>query len=187
MKSWTVRKDRHGGASADLRRVRAAIGGKNVNMFGVEMRTKAIWLAVAIASAAAGIAMAQEPPPTQPVPFVVNRGSAPPPPAPSGSAQTAPAEGIAAGGIDFGQWRSANPETYGPAFETQMRRRFAGQEAAAARADLEANGFTCGGSPTLQCRIEIMENSCAKDWYVVFERNRPEPVAGFDVMCLGAR
>lgn len=152
------------------------------------MRTKAVWAAVAALSAAVGIATAQEPAPTEPVPFVVNRGSAPPPPAPSASGQAAPAEGAAVeGGVDFGQWRSANPETYGPAFETQMRRRFAGQTVAAARADLEANGFSCGGAPTMQCRIEITENGCAKEWYVVFERQASEPVAGFDVMCVAAR
>lgn len=150
------------------------------------MRTKAVWLAVAIVSGAIGAATAQEPPPTQPVPFVVNRGSAPPPPAPVGAGQSAPIEGVTPDGLDFGQWRTANPETYGPAFETQMRRRYAGQTSAAARADLEANGFACAGDGTVQCRIEIMEASCAKDWYVVFEQGRAEPVAGFDVMCLGA-
>jgi len=32
-----------------------------------------------------------------------------------------------------------------------------------------------------------MERQCAIDWYVVVERARAEPIAGHDVMCLGAR
>lgn len=65
--------------------------------------------------------------------------------------------------------------------------RFAGQNAAALKASLEANGFACEESGRLDCRIEIMERQCAYDWYVVLERGRAEPVAGFDQMCLGAR
>jgi hypothetical protein len=32
-----------------------------------------------------------------------------------------------------------------------------------------------------------MERQCAIDWYVVVERGRAPPIAGYDVMCLGAR
>ena len=120
-----------------------------------------------------------------PLPFPVERGSALPPPGDAPSAATAPPEGAAPGGIDFGQWRNADPAVYGPAFQTQMRTRYAGQDAAAIRADLERNGFSCGESGRLDCRIEIMERQCAVDWYVVVERG--QPVAGFDRMCLGAR
>ena len=67
-----------------------------------------------------------------------------------------------------------------------MRARYAGQSAVQIRTDLEANGFACEDGGRLDCRIEIMERECAHDWYVVVERGR-EPVAGFDVMCLGAR
>lgn len=120
-----------------------------------------------------------------PSPFPVERGTAPPPPATAG--QSAPPEGAASGGLDFGQWRQADPAVYGPAFQTQLRARYAGQDAAAIRADLEANGFRCEDQTRLDCRIEIMERQCAFDWYVVVERTRPEPIAGFDQMCLGAR
>lgn len=120
-----------------------------------------------------------------PSPFPVERGSAPPPPAP-GAAQAAPPEGAAPGGIDFGQWRSADPAAYAPAFQDQMRTRFAARSLAQIAADLEANGFACEEGARLDCRIEIMERQCAKDWYVVVERGS-ELVAGFDVMCLGAR
>jgi hypothetical protein len=104
------------------------------------------------------------------------------------NAQQAPPEGAGPGGVDFGQWRSADPGAYGPAFEAQMVQRLAGSDRAKVRADLERNGFTCADrSNALVCRIEIMENQCAKDWYVALESGRDRPRAGFDVMCLGAR
>lgn len=120
-----------------------------------------------------------------PSPFPVERGAAPPPPSPGG-AQAAPPEGQAEAGVDFGQWRSADPAVYAPTFQEQMRRRFAGRSAAQIRTDLEANGFACENGPRLDCRIEIMERQCAKDWYVVAAPGGGL-VAGFEVMCLGAR
>ena len=122
-------------------------------------------------------------------PFRSMRSETIPPPSVTGESagQHAPPEGVGSGGIDFGAWRKANPAVYGYAFEAQMRTRYAGKSVQEARTDLEANGFSCGGAPALQCRIEIMEADCAKDWYVVFESGRTAPAAGFDVMCLGAR
>jgi hypothetical protein len=130
-------------------------------------------------------------------PFPAQRGSALAPPAPTGA--SAPAEGTSAGGVDFGQWRQADPAVYGPAFQSQIRQRFAGQSSAQLRASLEASGFRCEDERRLDCRIEIMERQrrldcrieimerqCAFDWYVVLERGEREPVAGFDQMCLGA-
>lgn len=122
------------------------------------------------------------------VTFVVDRGSAPPPPAEANARQAqAPPEGQAAGGLDFGQWRQADPAQYAPAFQRQIRARLAGMSQEQVQADLLANGFACESGARLDCRIEIMERECGIDWYVVMERGRPEPVAGFDVMCLGAR
>ncbi len=120
-----------------------------------------------------------------PLPFPVERGSALAPPAANAGSTAAPPEGAGPGGIDFGQWRNADPAVYAPAFQSQIRTRFAGQDASAIRADLELNGFACSQSGRLDCRIEIMERQCAVDWYVVVERG--QPVAGFDRMCLGAR
>lgn len=122
-------------------------------------------------------------------PFPVARGSALPPPATAQSAsrQAAPPQGVGPGGLDFGQWRSADPAVYGPALQTQVRQRLAGKSAAEMRADLEANGFVCATSRQLECRIEIFERQCAHDWYVVVEQASPAPIAGYDVMCLGAR
>jgi hypothetical protein len=119
-----------------------------------------------------------------PSPFPAQRGTALPPPAPGGAA--APPEGAAPGGIDFGAWRQADPAAYAPAFQTQIRARYADQPPAAVRTDLERNGFRCEDQRRLDCRIEIMERQCAFDWYVVLERGEREPVAGFDRMCLGA-
>lgn len=123
----------------------------------------------------------------RPNPFPVARGSALPPPAPASAGQTAPPQGEAPGGLDFGQWRGADPAVYAPAFQERVRARYANQETSAVRADLERNGFACTGSGRLECRIEIMERDCAIDWYVVVERAGAQPVAGHDVMCLGAR
>jgi hypothetical protein len=121
-----------------------------------------------------------------PLPFPVERGSALPPPAAS-TTQGAPPEGAGPGGIDFGQWRNADPAVYAPTFQSQVRQRYAGRTNPQIKTDLEANGFACEEGQNLDCRIEIMERQCAHDWYVVVERNSAEPVAGYDKMCLGAR
>ncbi|MBX3429405.1 MAG: hypothetical protein KF779_07475 [Hyphomonadaceae bacterium] len=119
-----------------------------------------------------------------PSPFPVQRGAAERPP--EETSQNAPPEGAAGGGIDFGHWRSADPAVYAPAFQSQIRQRFANQTNGELRASLEANGFRCEDERRLDCRIEIMERQCAFDWYVVLERGAREPVAGFEQMCLGA-
>lgn len=144
-------------------------------------------LAALAALAIAGSAYAEGRDSFGPNPFPVERGSALPPPAMADSTQAAPPEGAGAGGIDFGQWRSAEPAAYGQSFRFQLRDRFAGQQRATIQADLERNGFACENGARLQCRIEIMERQCAVDWYVVYERAGAEPIAGFDKMCLGAR
>ncbi len=118
-----------------------------------------------------------------PTPFPVERGSALPPPSP-GSTHSAPPEGRAASGLDFGAWRSEESIQSNRAFQAAIAARAAGKSAAELRADLEANGFACSSEGRLDCRIEIVENGCAFDWYVVMEPNRPSPVAGFDRLCL---
>ena len=147
------------------------------------MRVMVIAL-VALVSACASGGSASDEPSSGPSPFPVQRGQALPPPTVEG--RSAPPEGVASGGVDFGQWRQADPATYAPAFQTQIRQRFAGQTPAQLQASLEANGFRCENDRRLDCRIEIMERQCAFDWYVVLERGEREPVAGFDQMCLGA-
>jgi hypothetical protein len=148
------------------------------------MRVLIVALVAALAACASGAGPEVE---SGPSPFPVQRGTAPPPPSAQSGAQAAPPQGAGPGGIDFGQWRQADPAVYGPAFQTQVRQRYNGRSAAQIRADLEANGFVCENEARLDCRIEIMESQCAIDWYVVVERTRPEPIAGFDRMCLGAR
>lgn len=138
-----------------------------------------------IAGLAACASAAAPEPESGPSPFPVERGTAPPPPAPS-AGRAAPPEGAASAGLDFGQWRQADPAAYAPAFQQQVRARYADRDAGSIRADLEANGFACADDARLDCRIEIMERQCAFDWYVVVERGAP-PIAGFDQMCLGAR
>ncbi|MET0183610.1 MAG: hypothetical protein ABW199_12070 [Caulobacterales bacterium] len=149
---------------------------------------KSILMGLALAACAATAAFAQASAPGSATPFRIQRGTAIAPPGVAvNTGQTAPPEGVGPGGINFAQWKSADPSLYGPAFEAQMRQRYSARTAADARADLEANGFSCAQSTVMQCRIEIMDQGCAKDWYVVFEPRRSEPVAGFDSMCLGAR
>lgn len=150
------------------------------------MRVMVLALVALLGACATGGGGAAEEAASGPSPFPVQRGTAERPPASPG--QTAPPEGAARGGIDFGQWRSADPVAYAASFQTQIRQRYSdGRDAARIRADLEVNGFACEDAQRLDCRIEIMERSCAIDWYVVVERARPEPIVGFDKMCLGAR
>jgi len=122
-----------------------------------------------------------------PNPFPVQRGSAIAPAAPAAAGRSAPPEGRS-GQVDFGQWRSADPAAYTPAWRAQMQTLISGADRATARAALTQAGFACNGSgERLDCRIEIMENQCAIDWYVVAEAGRRDVAAGFDKMCLGAR
>ena len=147
------------------------------------MRVMVVALVALLGACATGGGAADDPA-GGPSPFPVQRGQALPPP--SAAAVSAPPEGVASAGIDFGQWRSADPAVYAPAFQAQIRQRFANQTNPQLRASLEANGFSCEDEQRLDCRIEIMERQCAFDWYVVLERGTREPVAGFEQMCLGA-
>jgi hypothetical protein len=141
-------------------------------------------LAIALIAALAACASDDAPRPSGAL--AAARGTALPPPANVETGRAAPPEGQGPGGLDFARWRGADPASYAPAFQSQIRTRYAGRQTPAIRADLEANGFACQDGARLDCRIEIMERQCAHDWYVVVESGR-EPVAGFDVMCLGAR
>lgn len=148
------------------------------------MRVLIFAAAAALAACAAGASVTGR---DQANPFPVERGSALAPPELARAGQTAPPEGAASGGLDFGRWRGADPATYAPAFQERVRARYANREISFIRTDLEHNGFACEQSGRLECRIEIMERQCALDWYVVVERAGAPPVAGHDVMCLGAR
>jgi hypothetical protein len=121
-----------------------------------------------------------------PTPFPVARGSALPPPAPS-STQAAPPEGRGAGGFDFGAWRSEDATVYASAFQRSMETRLHGRDAAETKADLEANGFVCADGANVDCRIEIVDNACSFDWYVVVERGTTAPITGFDRLCRRVR
>jgi len=143
-------------------------------------------IAVLFIAGFAGIASAQDLPPMSasgPSPFPVERGTAPPPPAASAAVGRAPPEGEAAGGLDFGQWREAQPGAYTQRFQALVAQRYGGGRAPEVRADLEANGFACEDAQRLDCRIEIVEAGCAFDWYVVLERAQAAPIAGFDRVC----
>jgi hypothetical protein len=154
------------------------------------MRILGLVAALALGAGLAGCVVRAELPNDEPrSAFEAVRGQALPPPGPSAApaVQSAPPEGVAAGGIDFGQWRGADPAAYSPSFEAQIAARLAGKSRAEIEADLEANGFACRDrGAALECRIEIMERQCAHDWYVALDPERAAPVAGFDLMCLGA-
>jgi len=144
------------------------------------MVTAALTCGVAFATALDNV-----PPPT-PSPFPVQRGTAPPPPATGIGHQAAPPEGQHAGGIDFGLWRGAETGSYSANFSNLIATREQGRAAPQVRADLEANGFACEDAMRLDCRIEISEQQCAYEWYVVVEAGRASPVAAFEKNC-GAR
>jgi len=158
------------------------------------MRILVLVAALALGAGLIGCVVRAELPNAEPrSAFEAVRGQALPPPgaqpAPQASpaAQSAPPEGVAAGGMDFGQWRGADPDAYSPSFEAQIAARLAGKSRAEIEADLEANGFACRDrGAALECRIEIMERQCAHDWYVALDPERAAPIAGFDLMCLGA-
>jgi hypothetical protein len=153
------------------------------------MRIQIVLLASMLALTLGACVVRADLPQAQPRPaFEDVRGQALPPPAQSSAAaRSAPPEGVAAGGFDFGQWRGADPAVYSPAFEARMTARLAGKSRDQAKADLESNGFACRDrGAALECRIEIMERQCAHDWYVALEPARAAPIAGFDLMCLGA-
>ncbi|MES1197054.1 MAG: hypothetical protein ABUL55_00370 [Pseudomonadota bacterium] len=139
-------------------------------------------LAFVAGLAACAVAFAADDPAPAPSPFPVQRGTAPPPPS-DANRQSAPPEGVAAGGVDFGQWRSAGERAYQASFQTQLRQRLAGKVRADMKADLEHNGFACEDAARLDCRIEITDHGCGFDWYVVLEQNDPEPVIGFEELC----
>ncbi|MBX3509959.1 MAG: hypothetical protein KF700_02085 [Hyphomonadaceae bacterium] len=146
------------------------------------MRILLVALVLGLAACASGAPTSAE----GPSPFPVARGTAPPPPAEARPGRTAPPQGVGPGGFDFGQWRSADAAAYASALQAQARQRYTGRSQTDIAADLTANGFACEQGERVDCRIEIMERECAHDWYVVVERGR-DPVAGYDVMCLGAR
>ena len=138
--------------------------------------------AIAIFVIATNLALAQH---SAPSPFPVERGSAPAPPQSNPPSQAAPPQGVAAGGIDFGQWRSAETATYAEAFKTQLAAREGGRDGPAIQADLEANGFACDHGVRLDCRIEIGEGQCQQDWYVVVDDTGVHP--GYEKACVSTR
>jgi hypothetical protein len=147
-------------------------------------------LGVAASALACGVAFAtalDNVPPPAPSPFPVQRGAAPPPPAASAGIQAAPPEGQASGGLDFGLWRGAESGSYSSHFSNLIAEREQGRNAPQVRADLEANGFACEDAMRLDCRIEIREQPCAYEWYVVVEAGRAAPVAAFEKSCGASR
>jgi hypothetical protein len=113
---------------------------------------------------------------------------------PAGASAGWPPEGRSASGLAFGNWRGGDPGRLAPAFAQEIRTRMNGKALGAIRADLEANRFECRDAnrpdgrpvPDLECRLGVMERDCNHEWWVVVERAGAEPLAGYDLMCLGA-
>lgn len=148
------------------------------------MNGKVLLAAAAAALALAGVASAQN------GLFQRDHGKLDPPSLLDGPPAQPPPEGVGPAGVDFGQWRSANPQTYGLAFQARMRERLGGKPVSAARADLAANGFSCqeprdrsGLGPALDCRLAVRENGCDLEWWVVLEDAAAPAKAGRDAMC----
>ena len=154
------------------------------------MRFISIISALALGALVAACAGAVELPQSQPRGvFAETHGSAIAPPARAATvpASVAPPEGVGPGGLDFGQWRSADPEAYAQRFAAEVAAKTEGLSAEEAADFVHRNGFRCDASGrNIDCRLEIMDEACARDWYVVFPQGAMPPVAGADVMCLGA-
>jgi hypothetical protein len=119
----------------------------------------------------------------------------PPPPIPNPD-PTAPPEGKAQGGLDFGRWRSANPETNLSAFTAEIARIAPpGTSRISVEARMLANGFDCRDGnrpdgrpvPLLECHRGALEAGCATDWTVEVWSAEPTPKARFSRVCLGER
>jgi hypothetical protein len=153
------------------------------------MRLLALMFAIAVSACAASVPL---PNPAPRGVFASTHGSALAPPAPSATAARqsagAPPEGVAAGGLDFGRWRTiADMSVYSSTFAAEVAAKTQGRTHDEAVRYMMANGFQCAArGADVECRIEIMEQSCAHDWYAVFPEGRAQPVSGADVMCLGA-
>ncbi|MDX2233852.1 MAG: hypothetical protein NW200_05085 [Hyphomonadaceae bacterium] len=122
--------------------------------------------------------------------FQRDHGKVPPPSSLGVDMGAVPPEGVAAGGLDFGAWRGVNAAAYGEALRARIAARIDGKPLAAARADLEANGFRClearersPRAPALECRIAITDRACAIEWWAVREDALSPVKAGHDVMC----
>lgn len=124
-------------------------------------------------------------------PFQKNRGTAP---APAGLAAAtsvaAPPEGAGPGGLDFGSWRGANAQAYGPSFERRVQAHVAGKSLSDVRSTLQSDGFSCseardrgGSGPALECRIAARDGACGVEWWTVLEEPMAPPKAGWDRMC----
>jgi len=124
-------------------------------------------------------------------PFQKNRGTAPAPAvAASEPSVAAPPEGAGPGGLDFGSWRGANAEAYGPSFERRVVAHVAGKPLSGVRAALQSDGFSCvearergGAGPALECRIAARDGACGVEWWTVLEEPMAAPKAGWDRMC----
>jgi hypothetical protein len=101
-------------------------------------------------------------------------------------------------GFDYGQWRNADPEELAKDFAEQVRQRYlVVPSIAAARQDLEVNGFGCVDSsqrvegravPDLECRRDVLERKCT--WHWIVEINKASgglaPAKGrYEVFCAG--
>ncbi|MBL8560055.1 MAG: hypothetical protein JNM47_15125 [Hyphomonadaceae bacterium] len=124
-------------------------------------------------------------------PFQKNRGTAPAPTVAAAEQVTAaPPEGAGSGGLDFGAWRGASAQSYGPSFERRVQAHVTGKPVSAIRTALQADGFTCiearergGVGPALECRLAARDGACGVEWWSVVEDPLAPPKAGWDRMC----
>lgn len=109
------------------------------------------------------------------------------PPAPARDPE-APPEGRAAGGLDFGPWRSRPPQVTAGAFTAEVARLAAAGDL---RSALGANGFTCfdPARPGVVsvCVRSALEGACGHDWTVEIFTAAATPRARYEAHCLQAR
>lgn len=109
------------------------------------------------------------------------------PPAPARDPE-APPEGKAAGGLDFGPWRSRAPQVTAGAFTAEVARLAAAGDL---RTELGANGFACfdPARPGIAavCVRSALEGACGYDWTVEIFAAAATPRARYEAHCLQAR
>lgn len=136
------------------------------------------------------------PPPAAVTPFSAPTKSLTAPPLPAkADGAFVPPEGRGVAGLDFGAWRSTDPESLSRAYAAQVAAAIDALPLDAARAWLERTGHRCRDGdrpdarpvPLLECRIGVLDGSCGHDWVTEVWPGQPQPNARYSRFCQPSR